>query len=444
MSQKVISNFFDDTPLTKSHAKLIIIIAIAMVFEQADNYNFSFIAPVLREQWGLSVQQIGFINSLFATGMLVGTFVFGICSDIIGRKKTILVTAFIFSMGSLLNGLATNVEVFMVMRCITGIGISGLLIVAPSYMMEMLPSSKRGRMFGIATAFGFIGIPGIAVICNIVIPMGGQYWRIAYMVGSVGLLLVIFGMKWLKESPRWLVSKGRIAEAEAIVEEIVGEGYKADLSKAVITKNEKIPLAVIFKEIFNRKNRKSTVVLITLWSLILPAGLIFINFASTLLIERGFSMEQGLYLTSLLSVGMLIGPVITSVISDWGGRKIPIVVTALGLCVCTVLYSTTSGFTVMCITAVIFAALTQTITILANTYTPEMYPTEIRNAAVGVVVAIGRISNIAMMALFPAVYTTVGFKNAYYFLAVFYIVVMLVVGLCGKRTSGVSLENLNE
>ena len=72
--RKVISNFFDDVPLSKAHIRLIVIIAIAMVFEQADNYNFSFIAPVIREQWGLSIQQIGFINSLFAMGMLVGTF----------------------------------------------------------------------------------------------------------------------------------------------------------------------------------------------------------------------------------------------------------------------------------------------------------------------------------------------------------------------------------
>ena len=176
--RKVISNFFDEVPLTKTHLKLIVIIAIAMVFEQADNYNFSFIAPVLREYWGLSIQQIGFINSLFALGMLIGTFIFGLCSDLLGRKKTLLITAFIFFAGSLLNGLAPNVEIFTVMRFLTGLGISGVLIVAPSYMMEMLPSKGRGRIFGIATTVGFLGIPAIAFLCNIILPLGGEHWRL--------------------------------------------------------------------------------------------------------------------------------------------------------------------------------------------------------------------------------------------------------------------------
>ena len=129
--RKVNSNFFDDVPLSKAHIRLIVIIAIAMVFEQVDNYNFSFIAPVLREYWGLSIQQIGFINSLFAMGMLVGTFAFGLVSDMIGRKKTLLIAAFIFSFGSLLNGLAPNPQIFTAMRVLTGVGISGVLIVAP-------------------------------------------------------------------------------------------------------------------------------------------------------------------------------------------------------------------------------------------------------------------------------------------------------------------------
>ena len=60
--KKVITNFFDDVSLTKAHIKLILIIDLAMVFEQADNYNFSFVAPSLREYWGLSVQQLSLIH----------------------------------------------------------------------------------------------------------------------------------------------------------------------------------------------------------------------------------------------------------------------------------------------------------------------------------------------------------------------------------------------
>ncbi len=441
--RKVISNFFDDVPLSKAHIRLIVIIAIAMVFEQADNYNFSFIAPVLREYWGLSIQQIGFINSLFAMGMLVGTFVFGLVSDMIGRKKTLLVSAFIFSAGSLLNGLAPNPEIFTVMRVLTGVGISGVLIVAPSYMMEMLPSKGRGRYFGIATTVGFLGIPAIAFLCNIILPMGGEHWRIVYALGSVGLLIVFFGAAWLKESPRWLVQRGRIKEAEEVVEAIAGPEYKADLSKAVV-KDNKIPVGVVFRELFAKKSLKTTIMLIVAYSLVISAGLLFVNFASTILVDRGFSMEEGLKLTSLLSIGMFFGPVVASVIADWGGRKVPIAGCAVVLVGCVVMYSYADSFTIMCVAAVVFSALSQTALIILNAYAPEMYPTKIRNAAVGVVTAIGRIFNIVMMSVFPALYAGLGFSKAYMVLAAFYIIVAIAIGVFGKSTSGVNLEELNK
>lgn len=91
-------------------------------------------------------------------------------------------------------------------------------------MMEMLPSKGRGRIFGIATTVGFIGIPVIAVLCNIILPMGGEHWRFIYVIGAVGLVLVILGAAWLKESPRWLVRQGRVKEAKKLVEEIARRG----------------------------------------------------------------------------------------------------------------------------------------------------------------------------------------------------------------------------
>ena len=361
----------------------------------------------------------------------------------IGRKKTLLISAFVFSAGSLLNGLAPNPEIFTVMRVLTGVGISGVLIVAPSYMMEMLPSKGRGRYFSIATTVGFLGIPAIAFLCNIILPMGGEHWRILYALGGVGLVIVFFGAAWLKESPRWLVQRGRIKEAEAIVEEIAGSDYKADLSHAII-KDNKVPVGEVFRELFSRRSLKTTLMLIVAYSLIIATGLLFVNFASTILVDRGFSMEEGLKLTSLLSIGMFLGPVIASVVADWGGRKIPIAACAVVMVGCVMTYAYADSFLIMCVAAVVCSALGQTALIILNAYAPEMYPTKIRNAAVGVVTAIGRIFNIVMMSVFPALYAGLGFSKAYMVLAGFYLIVAIVIAACGKSTSGVSLEELNK
>ena len=184
--------------------------------------------------------------------------------------------------------------------------------------------------------------------------------------------------------------------------------------------------------------------LIIAYSLVISAGLLFVNFASTILVDRGFSMEEGLKLTSLLSIGMFLGPVVASVIADWGGRKIPIASCAVILIGCIIVYAYADSFTAMCVAAVAFSALSQTALIILNAYAPEMYPTKIRNAAVGVVTAIGRIFNIVMMSVFPALYAGLGFSKAYMILAAFYVIVAIAIGFFGKCTSGVSLEELNQ
>lgn len=422
---------------------MIAIIALAMVFEQADNYNFSFVAPTLVKYWGLTVQQIGNINSLYAVGLLIGTFIAGFCSDRFGRKKTLLVASFGFSIFTLLNGMAPNPTVFALMRVLTGVGIAAVLIVAPPYMVEMLPSENRGRAFGLASGFGFIGIPAIAILCNIFIPMGQDHWRLIYVFGAVGLFVVIFGFKWLHESPRWLVSKGKVHEAEQVTEKIVGPDYKSDLSQVVIHE-EKIPIRVVLAEMFSKKYIKNTVVLLSIFCLAYPAGLVFVNFASTLLVDRGFSVAQGLKLTSLMSFGMIAGPFLASVIAEWGGRKIPMVVTSLVLGGMCLVYAFLKDYTAICVAAIILAMLGQTIAVLANAYGSELFPTRIRNAAIGTAMSIGRVFIIFTMAFFPVIYKHFGFVGVYVFLFGVYCIPALLIGLFGIRTSGVSLEALTE
>lgn len=445
-NRKTIKNYFDETPFTKKHLHVIILLAIAMIFEQADNYNFSFVAPVLRQEWGISIQQVGYVNSCFAIGMLIGTFGFSIVSDKIGRKHSIVLCAVVFSLGSLFNGLAPNIELFILFRCLTGIGISGLLIVAPPYLMEMLPSKNRGRIYGIAMIAPFIGIPIVSLVCNIIIPMGGEWWRLIYIMGALGLIIAVLGHFWLVESPRWLVSKGRIQEAEKNVEKIVGaDKYKADLSGQMHTKSaEKIPLSAIFKEIFNKKNWKLTIGLMLSYCFTISFGLIFINFAGTLMLDSGFEQSQALQLASMLSLGIIGGPVITALFSEMGGRKIPLVFTGIITGCAIFVFATTDNYTVMCIAGMVETAVGQANIVMLNAYTPEMYPTKIRNAALGVITSVGRIFNIIMMAIFPMIYAALGFGLSYGILGIGFLIIALCVGLFGVRTSGRSLEEISE
>lgn len=440
---KVLSNFFDDAPISKNHLIIIAIIAVAFIFEQADNYNFTFVAPTLIEYWNISVQQIGHINTFFAIGMLIGSFIFGLVSDRFGRKKAILIASSIFSLFSLLNGLAPNPTVFAWMRLLTGVGICGVIVVAPTYLIEFLPSKNRGRIYSMTLGAGYIGIPIIAVVCNIVIPMGEDHWRWVFIMGAIGFLVTILGLKWLKESPRWLVSKGRVAEAEKIVEDIVGTAYKSDLSNIKMYE-EKIPLLDVLKIIFSKRYLKDTIALLAIYCIVFPGGLIFVNYASSILVDRGFTIAQGLRLSTLMSFGLVAGPVVATIVAEWGGRKWPIVLSSFGLSMACLVYTFLNSYDIMCVIAVTASMLVQVTVVLSSAYGPELYPTRIRNAATGLVGTIGRICTIILMAIFPVMYTNFGYIGVYIFLCVLCLITVIAVGIFGRRTGASTLEDMTE
>lgn len=441
--KKVIKNFFDDTPITKLHLEIMIIIAIAYVFEQADNFNFTYIAPALRESWGLSVQDIGKINTWFSVGMLIGSFIFGMVSDRFGRKKALIIASCCFSTFSLLNGFAPNLAIFTAMRFMTGIGLCGIIVVTPTYLVEFLPIKNRGRLYSITLSCGYLGIPLIAIICNIIIPMGDEHWRYVFILGSAGYLIALLAVLIGKESPRWLVSKGRVKEAEEIVGAVIGDDYVCDFGDIQV-ENRKLPTKDILKIVFSKRHIKETLALLGAQGLILPIGLVFVNNSATILLDRGFSMDQSLQLATLLSVGMLGGPIVASIIGDHGGRKWPIAISALLLSIISVIYGFVTNYYFLCALAFLFSVLVQVGTVMASNYGPELYPTKYRNAATGMVGTLGRVCAIFIMASFTVLYPILGASGIYVFLGIGTLLSAIIVALLGKKTGGVALENVSE
>lgn len=441
--KKVLKNFFDESPITKKHFMMILIIAIAFVFEQADNYNFTYVAPALRETWGLSVSDVGKINTWFAVGMLIGSFIFGIVSDRYGRKKALMIASCVFSTFSLLNGLATTVQIFTVMRFLTGIGICGVIIVAPTYLVEILPAKNRGRLFSITLGCGYLGIPLIAIVCNVLLAQSPNHWRYVYILGSAGFLIALLSIKFLQESPRWLVSKGHINDAEKTIEAIVGEEYICDLSNAKVY-SEKYKTIDILKIIFSKRHIKDSIALLSFNGIVLPTGLIFVNNSATILLDRGFSMEQSMKLATLLSIGLLGGPIVASFIGDFGGRKWPIALSCFCMSITCIAYGVTKSFSLLCVLGILFSVLVQIGTVMASNYGPELYPTKYRNAATGMVGTLGRICAILVMAAFPILYDMLGFKMVYIIIGLAIFCAGLSLSFLGRTTGGVTLENIGE
>lgn len=259
------SNYFDGMhKLGKSHKHFLWIAAVCYFFDQMDMQLFGFITPSLISDLGFTLEQIAQMNSLNFLGMCLGGLFGGIITGHIGRKKTLLILVGLFSGASIINGLSAHYINFMIMRFLIGFGVIGMVTVAMVYMAEMLPSKTRGKYQALSIACGTLGIPLGAFFANIAIHSGEHGWRLCFFIGGMGILLVPIGLRWLKESPRWLMMKGQVTKAEQVVTQCTGQ--PCDLSGlATLCVQEKTPSTIrTLQVMFSQSFIKQTIVVFVL------------------------------------------------------------------------------------------------------------------------------------------------------------------------------------
>lgn len=438
---KIKNNYFDGLSVGRKHFGIFLIIVMAYFFEQLDNNNFAFVAPALISSWGIRMEDIAHINSLYFVGMTLGGLLGGVISDFIGRRKTFLGSIVVFSVASILNGFANGVMMFAITRAITGFGIFCMMVVSIAYISEMSPGESRGKWQNMTAGIGFLAMPLIGVIARMVVPMHDEAWRYIFWMGGLGLIGFLLGLKYLKESPRWLVAQGRIAEAEKVMFELTGR--QIDLSDAVKKVPPKENVMQVLTGMFSRAYIKRTIVLLVSFISYNVPGFMFIAWTPTLLQQKGFTLEQSLFASSLIILGAPIGCFLSSFISDKGGRKIPIGVMALSWAVLAIFYSNLgNNLTILIAVGMIMNAFSLASSFTLFSYVAESYPTVMRNTATGFHNAMGRLSVAGSQLMVPVIYTSFGFGGVFTTMACFLAILGLTVLIFGERTGGKSLEDV--
>src|SRR5690242_12099248 len=167
---------------------------------------------------------VGFANSCYRAGAVLGSFGFGWLTDRIGRKKLFFITLAVYLTATAATALSWSVETYALFRFLTGAGIGGEYTAINSTIQELVPARYRGwtdlvinGSFWIGAALGAASAIVLLDPQRVSIDLG---WRLAYLTGAC-LGLVVFVMRmWIPESPRWLVIHGHPERAEVIVREI--------------------------------------------------------------------------------------------------------------------------------------------------------------------------------------------------------------------------------
>lgn len=439
--ERILNNYFDGLEVSAPHKIIFFIIMAAYFFEQMDNWNFGFIAPALMKSWALTMTDVSKITFAYFMAMTLGGLTGGIISDFIGRRKTFLGAIFLFSVASVANGFATSLSMFTFTRAMTGFGIFCMMVTSQAYIAEMAPAATRGKWQGLTAAVGFCAAPVIGFLCLKIIPLAPEAWRYIFYFGALGFVAFVAGLKYLHESPRWLVSQGRVAEAEKIVKKITG--VSVDLSEAAsqVTPREKVMKVLL--GMFSRKYIKRTLVLLTTVLISTPAVFVVTNWTTTLLNQRGLDVAECLQASFILMIGVPVGLFISSAVSDKGGRKIPLATLFAVAAALSLIFGHVNGFVPIVSIGFMLIACIMAGSFISFTYIAESYPTKMRNTATGIHNALGRFATSGFQLIIPVLFVQYKFAGVYTAVAIMLLIPAVVLLIWGMRTGGKSLEEIS-
>ena len=429
----------DRLPISSVHRQIMWMLAYVFFFELGDINTFSFAAPAIRIAWGLSISGIGVITSATFIGMFVGATTGGWFSDRVGRKKALVITTLWYSGFSLLNAFVWNSTGLFITRLLTGMGLSAMTVVGITYISELFPAKRRGAYQGWVMTIGLFGIPVTAHMAHFLIPLAADGWRLVFVWGSLGMLFLLVARK-MEESPRWYENRGRFAEADAVLDRIEArtQAERGPLPPVP----EVVPVAPRrgnFTELFAKDIRPRTFMLILAWICQTLGFYGFMAWVPTLLVAHGFPLVKSLAWTSTMHFGAPLGAMITALISDRWERKRSITVVSLVIACCGLAYGLSFSMVPIIIFGFLVSMLIQTFAPLLYAYTPECYPTKIRNSGCGVGYGIGRLANAFGPLLVAYLFIHYGYKSVFVYIAATWTMVAVIIGVFGPRTKGRSL-----
>ena len=326
VSGSIVASRMEALPMGSFHRRFIALVSLGGWFDFYDIYMMAYIGATLQNSGFLTLQQFSTVIAAGFLGMFTGTIIFGMGSDRMGRRSAFVAMLLIYSAFTLAGAFAPSAGWLIALRFFAGIGIGAELVVIDTYVSEMVPSGARGRYVAISQMTGFTAVPIVAILVRVLAPTHFLIdgWRWVMVIGSMGAALAWYFRRRLPESPRWLESRGRHAEAERIVAALESEslsGDSRDTTKSPISADGAAQERSSFVELWRPPYRRRTIMLVIFHALQTIGYYGFANWAPTFLLRRGVSLVHSLEYTMLIARVAPLGPAVAVLTSDRLERK---------------------------------------------------------------------------------------------------------------------------
>jgi len=415
----------------------------------------------MSEELGLTLLQTGIVISSLVFAAAVGALVGGRLSDAIGRRTTIIVLSVMFFLGVVLVVTAPGFVMVVSGRIILGLAVGGASTVVPVYLAELAPYEIRGSITGrneLAIVVGQFAAFSVNAVLNATLGHVEGLWRIMFGVCALPAIALFIGMLRMPESPRWLVEKGRMDDALAVLKTVRSEDRAlAEFAQVeVVAEEEKSGDARLgFKDILaNKWLRRIVLVGIGVSVTQQLTGINAIMYYGPRVLEAsGFSEEKALVAATFFGLAAVIGGIIALRNMDRLDRRktffIGLFLTTICHClvgIAGLVIPVDNPIRPYVIAVLVFCfvlSMQSFLNIAVWVWLAEIFPLAIRGLAIGIAVFFGWFVN-GLLALFiPSLVDSLGISTFFLF-AILGVILLGFLWHEVPETRGRSLETLEE
>jgi len=381
----------DRLPFSGWHRRFFALCFLGVMFDACDFALFGMALPPVAKEFGLNQAQAGLLATVGLVGAFLGALFWGTISDYIGRRTSFAATIGIFSVFTGLVAVSWNVASLSVFRFVSNFGLGGEVPVALTLAAEYSPSRIRGRMTGSMMAAFPLGLALAAALAYFVIPTYG--WRAVFLIGVAPALLLFVVRMVMPESVRYLISRGRIEEAERTVAMIESKAARtAPLAPVAPVSAGEEERGVTVLELLTPERRRRTLLLwlVSFCFLWASNGIIFM--LPQILVQRGFPLSQIFIFLFVQAIAAFVGYTACGFLIDRFGRRPVLFLYYFVGAFCHLWFAEATGIWIYFAIAAV-GWVNPGVYGANGVYVSELYPTHLRATAVGWFFGIGRIGS---------------------------------------------------
>jgi len=433
-------------PVCGFQRRFVSLISLGSWYEIFDLFLIAYLGAALQAEHFLTLRQFELLVAAGFVGMFIGANLGGMAADGFGRRTAFITMLAGYSLLSLVSVFAPNAISLILLRFIIGIGIGGQLVIADTYISEMVPRSTRGRYVALSQFACFTSVPVAALLSSLLVPthwlLDGWRWVLAF--AGTGVFAAVFLFVRLRESPRWLESVGRRDEAALLMDQI--ESRIVRQTGSPLPPVPDLPVERVtrmpFRELWGPRYRDRTL-LLSCFQILQTVGFYgFANWAPTFLLHTGKNIGQSLSLGFVFALMNPIGPLFAMVTTERVERKFSLIALSLLIAGTGMLFAFVHQWAFIALVGALLTMFSSWFSSIFHAYQAELFPTRARATGVGFTYGWSRISTVLSTLIIGSLLSH-GIVAVFLFIAGAMVLASVLIAVWGPRANDLPLEEIS-